>query len=77
MFRITGKSAGSPAFLPIGRGGELHSFRKKLFQYLVGGERLCFLLLLRRLDSLKTPVEEKVVDDLEATGNDEGKAEEG
>jgi hypothetical protein len=40
--------------------------------FLGGDEQLCFLFFLRRFDGFKTPVEEKVVDDLEATGNDEG-----
>ena len=51
------------------------SFRKTLFRYLNGPEQLNSVFFLRRLDGLETPVKEKVVDDLEATGNDEGKAQ--
>lgn len=58
-------------------GLQNHSLRKKLFQYLDGGERLGFLFFLWRFDGLETSIEEKVVDDLKTTGNDEGKAEEG
>ena len=57
------------------RGSE--SYRKKPFGYLGGAEQLCFLFFLRRLNNFETSVKEKVVDDLEATGNDEGKAQQG
>jgi len=54
-----------------------HSSRKKPFGYLDGAGQLCFLFFLRRLNGLETPVKQKVVDDLETTRNDEGKAQQG
>ena len=68
MILVTGKPAGCPAFLPVGRGGELHSFHIPMFDNVLQIELTIPTSLGWEFSNLSAEVESPLRDSLRSCG---------